>query len=296
MEEEVNEKNNRRIAAVGTIGLHALLLVVFFFLVGWRAPDPPYGSTEGFVINLGFDDQGSGDVQPLVPIGTEQDETKPEETITPETPKEEVKPEETEQKSVDETLTAKDDEAVEVKEIKKDEKKDEPKKDVPVKPVDKPKDKTEEKVTPKVEQKPLATYNPNATKTTDGQAGKPGGEGDDAGKTGDKGQPDGQLGPGAYKGRAGGGGDGTGLEIDGWYWDEIPNVKAPEDESTGRLVFEIKVDAEGEVISIRTLQRTLSLEMEKRCKAEIEKLTFSKTGNNVPAVSIGKITFVVRSN
>jgi len=296
--EEIVEKKNRRIAAASTIGLHAVMLVVFFFLVGWRAPDPPFGSTEGFVINFGVDDQGSGDIQPTEPIGTEQQQTNPDQTTaTPEPPKEEVKPEEVQQKTPDETLTAKDDEAVAVKDIKKEEKKDEPKKETPVKPVDKPKDKTEEKVTPKVEpQKPLATYDPNATKKTEGQAGKPGGEGDDVGKKGDKGQPDGQLGPGAYKGTPGGGGDGTGLEIDGWYWDEIPSVKAPEDESTGRLVFEIKVNAEGEVISIRTLQRTLSLEMEKRCKAEIEKLTFSKTGNNVPAVSVGKITFVVRTN
>ena len=289
--EEVEEKKNKRIAAASAIGLHACLLVVFFFLVGWRAPDPPFGSTEGFVINLGFADEGSGDVQPLEPVGSEQQETKPDQTST-ETPKQEEKVEESATKAVDETLTAKDDEAVAVKDIKKDEKKD----DKPVKPEEKPKENTDQKVTPKTEQKPLATYNPDASKKADGQAGKPGGEGDDVGKTGDKGQPDGQLGPGAYKGKAGGGGDGTGLEIDGWYWDEIPNVKAPEDESTGRLVFQIKVNADGEVIDIKTLQRTLSLEMEKRCRAEIEKLTFSKTGNNVPAVSTGKITFVVRSN
>ena len=294
--EVVDEKNNRRIAAASTIGLHAILLVVLFFLVGWRAPDPPYGSTEGFVINLGFDDQGSGDIQPLVPIGSEQEQTNPEETTT-ETPKLEEKTEATtEPKASEETLTAKDDEAVEVKDIKKDEKKDEPKKDTPVKPIDNPKDKADEKVTPKVEpQKPLATYNPDATKKTDGQTGKPGGEGDDAGKTGDKGQPDGQLGPGAYKGQAGCGGDGTGLDIDGWYWDEIPKVVPPENESNGRLVFIIKVNADGEVIDIKKETGTLSLEMENRCRREIQKLTFSKTGNNVKPVSTGKITFVVLS-
>lgn len=289
--EVVEEKKNKQIAAATTIGLHASLLVAFFFIVGWRAPDPPYGSTEGFVINLGFDDQGSGDVQPLVPIGSEQQETKPEETKTEPT-KQEVKAEETNPKPVEETLTAKDDEAVAVKDVKKEEKKEEK----PVKPVDNPKEKTDQKVVVKTEQKPLAVYNPNATKKADGQAGQPGGEGDDVGKAGDKGQPDGQLGPGAYKGKAGGGGDGTGLEIDGWLWDEKPIVKAPEDESNGRLVFEIKVNSEGEVISIKTLQRTLSIEMENRCKNEIQKLTFSKTGNNVPSVSTGKITFFVRSN
>lgn len=288
--EVVEEKKNKRIAAATTIGLHALLLVAFFFIVGWRAPDPPYGSTEGFVINLGFDDQGSGEEQPLVPIGSEQQETKPEDK-SEETPKQEEKAEEPDPKPVDETLTAKDDEAVAVKEIKKEEKKEEK----PIKPEEKPKEKTDQKVTPKTEQKPLVTYKPNASKKTDGQSGQPGGEGNDPGKAGDKGQPDGQLGPGAYKGKAGGGGGGIGLSMDGWLWDEKPVVTPPEDESTGRLVFQIKVNASGEVIDIKKLDGALSIEMENRCRREIEKLTFSPTGNNMPAVSIGKITFTVLS-
>jgi protein TonB len=81
--ELVNESKNKRIAAATTIGFHAALLIFFFFAVGWRAPNPPFGSTEGFVINLGFDDQGSGDVQPTEPIGSEQQETTPEEKSNP---------------------------------------------------------------------------------------------------------------------------------------------------------------------------------------------------------------------
>ena len=69
----------------------------------------------------------------------------------------------------------------------------------------------------------------------------------------------------------------------------------PNNES-GRVVFEIKVDGAGEIISIKTLERSVSLEAEKICRQEIEKLTFTKTGTNVPAISTGKITFVVRSN
>jgi protein TonB len=186
---------------------------------------------------------------------------------------------------VEEQLTAKDETAVAVKDVKKEEKKEEP-----VKPTDKPKEKTEP-VAAK-EEKALVEY----TKKTDGKAGQPGGEGDDVNKKGDKGQPDGQLGPGAYKGRPGGGGGGTGLDIDGWVWDEIPKVTPPDNESNGRLVFEIKVNAEGEVIKITRISSTLSIEMENKCRKEIEKLTFSKTGNNVPSISTGKITFVVLSN
>jgi protein TonB len=291
--EVVDEKKNKRIAAASTIGLHGLLLVFFFFVVGWRAPDPPYGSMEGFVINLGFDEQGSGDIQPVVPIGSEQEEAKSEETQV-ETPQQEEKATEIEPepKPVEEQLTANDETAVAIKDIKKEEKKE----DKPVKPEDNPKDKTDQKVTTKEAEKPLAVYKPDATKKADGKTGQPGGEGDDVNKKGDKGQPDGQLGPGAYKGKAGGGGGGSSLNIDGWLWDEVPKVSPPGSESSGRVVFEIKVNAEGEIISIKTLERSLSLEMENICRREIEKLTFSKTGTNVPSVSTGKITFVVLSN
>lgn len=289
--EVVNEKKNKRIAAASTIGLHGLLLVFFFFAVGWRAPDPPYGSMEGFVINLGFDDQGSGDIQPVVPVGSEQEETQPEETPV-ENPQQEEQATETEPKPVQEQLTANDETAVAIKDVKKEEKEA----DKPAKPVEDPKDKTDQKVATKEAEKPLAVYKPDASKNTNSKAGQPGGEGDDVNKKGDKGQPDGQLGPGAYKGKAGGGGGGSSLNIDGWLWDEVPKVKAPGSESSGRVVFEIKVNSEGEIVSIRTLERSLSLEMENICRREIEKLTFSKTGTNVPSLSTGKITFVVLSN
>ena len=83
------------------------------------------------------------------------------------------------------------------------------KKEDEVKPVEKPAEKPEEKkVEPKVEKKPVeekpkvnpdAVYKPKAAqstsdnKTTDTKAGNPGSHGDDAGKTGDKGNPEGNL-------------------------------------------------------------------------------------------------------
>ena len=56
------------------------------------------------------------------------------------------------------------------------------------------------------------------------------------------------------------------------------------------------VDDNGEIISYKVLEKTLSIEAEKACKEAIEKLTFSKkSGAAVPDVSTGKITFVVRT-
>ena len=100
----------------------------------------------------------------------------------------------------------------------------------------------------------------------------------------------------ALYGKQGGGGGGVGLDLAGWNWDEIPRPNIPNNESNGKIIFEIKVDDNGEIISYRVLEKTLSIEAEKACKEAIEKLTFSKkSGAAVPDVSTGKITFVVRT-
>lgn len=276
---EADERKNKRIAGISTIGIHVLLLVFLFFAVGWRAPNPPYPSY-GIELNFGLDDEGSGDIQPETPVGSVPEE-KTEQTLHE--PQQEEKQTATESKPVvDEQLTAKDETAVPIKDVKKDE------------PVKKSSEKTAEKTTSE-SAKPGAVYKPNADSKTDGKTGQPGSHGDDVNKTGDKGSPQGTLDAKALYGKPGGGGGGSSLNLDGWYWDEVPNVKAPSSESSGRVVFEIKVNAEGEIISIKTLERSLSLEMENSCRREIEKLTFSKTGINVPSISTGKITFVVLS-
>ena len=99
----------------------------------------------------------------------------------------------------------------------------------------------------------------------------------------------------ALYGKPGGGAGGSSLELSGWIWDEKPNPNVPNNES-GRLVFEIKVDSNGDIVSIKTLERSVSTEAEQICRRAVEKLTFSKTGSNVPEMSTGKITFLVRAN
>ncbi len=274
-----DEQKNKRIAGIATIGLHGLLIVFLFFAVGWRAPNPPYPSY-GIELNFGLDDEGSGDVQPETPVGSVPEE-KAEQTQND--PQQEEKQTVGESRPVvEEQLTAKDETAVPVKDVKKGS------------PIEKPTEKTPNKTTQETT-RPAAVYKPNADGKTDGKTGQPGSHGDDLNKTGDKGSPQGTLDAKALYGKPGGGGGGSSLSLDGWYWDEVPNVKAPSSESSGRAVFEIKVNAEGEIISIKTLERSLSLEMENSCRREIEKLTFSKTGINVPSISTGKITFVVLS-
>lgn len=293
---EEKEKKNSRIALATSIGVHGLLLLAFLFVVAWRAPNPPLPEF-GIELNFGTDDVGTGVEQPTEPAGSTQpsqdevEQAKSDQQQEEEKPQlEESKPQES--KPIEQPLVTKQESPVTLKEEKK----------VDPKPVEKPKEKEQKEVV-KTESKPkeTVTEDKSATKTTadktttDNKEGKPVSHGDDANKTGDKGDPKGKIDADALYGKQGGGGGGAGLELAGWNWDFIPKPNVPNNE-TGRVVFEIKVDDAGEIISIKTIERSVSLEAETICRKEIEKLTFSKTGTNVPPISSGRITFVIRSN
>ncbi len=82
----------------------------------------------------------------------------------------------------------------------------------------------------------------------------------------------------------------------GWIWDFAPDPKDTSNEN-GRIVFEIKIDDMGEIISVRTLEKTVSPAVERIYKNEVESLTFSPISSNTSSapVSTGKITFLIRS-
>jgi len=112
---------------------------------------------------------------------------------------------------------------------------------------------------------------------------------------GDKGDEKGSIDSRALYGSQGGGG-GPHLELSGWMWDFTPNPRDTSNEN-GKIVFEIKIDDRGEIISVRTIEKTVSPEIERIYRQEVESLTFSPISSNTrPApVSTGKITFIIRS-
>ncbi|HEY9008458.1 energy transducer TonB [Ohtaekwangia sp.] len=305
---ERQEKKNELVAFLTTVGIHAVALLLMFFIVAWRPMNPPPGEY-GVELNFGLDDQGSGDIQPETPVGsggTQEEEPQKSEPQTSTPP-----PAQTTTPAEDKMLTTDEDDApvIEKKEDKKTEIKKEEVKKEEVKTVEPPKEKVIEKPkevkkeeTPKKEE-PKAVYNPNAqntassNKTSEGKAGQPGNHGDDEGKVGDKGSPEGKLDAKALYGQpGGGGGNGTGssLTLSGWDWDEVPKPVVPNNES-GKIVFEIVVNADGELEKISILENSLSAEAAKACRQAVERLTFTKTGTNVPTLSKGKITFLVRA-
>ena len=293
MIETEQERKNKRIAAISTAGITVVVLVLLFVIVAWRAPDPPLPEY-GIEINFGLDNTGFGAVQPRVSPG--EPEAAPEEEVAEETPVESEPVPPVESVPEEQPIVSKVESPVTVKE-------EQPKKETP--PVEEPKKEPEPvrepvkepvKETPKPPE-PKAVYKPNTAKNdaANTRQGDAASHGDDAGKTGDKGNPQGSVDAKALYGKPGGGAGGSSLDLAGWVWDARPAPSIPPEELGGVVKFEIKVDDRGEIISIRTLERGVRPETELACRKAIEKLTFSKTGENVPPVSTGTITFVIRS-
>jgi outer membrane biosynthesis protein TonB len=289
-----DERKNRRIGWSISIGLHALLILLFFLMLAWREPDPPLPEY-GIELNFGIDASGSGAIQPTQPTSV------PEEPVEQKTEPQEMEPQE-------ETSPPE----IEEQEIIEEENVEQPVETQPqVSPdVIKPPVTTPQIVEEKVkeikevvqpEQEVTRNSEINQNKETTGTTDEvlddqtSTSQGDDAEIEGDKGNREGTIDSRALYGSQGGGG-GPLLELSGWLWDFEPNPRDTSNEN-GKIVFEIKIDDRGEIISVRTLEKTVSPEIERIYKQEVESLTFSPISSNTrPApVSTGKITFIIRS-
>ena len=270
-----------------SLGVHAALLLLFLFAMAWRAPDPPLPEF-GIIVNVGFDDEGSGDVQtdePATEPVTEEDESVEEPIEAEPVPIVEDQPvADVEQKEV---ITSPVESPVVVK--KEEEK-------VKEKPREEP------KVEPKKEPEKLKTeYKPEATpKQNDNEGKKTESEGDDKNKTGNKGEPEGTLDPnGQYKGTpgGGGGGDGVSLAMGGWEWSERPNTAGIPNNDSGRIVFEIECDEDGEITKIVTRERGVSPVTEQVLRSAIQKTSLIRKSDagEAPPFSKGTVTFVIKS-
>jgi outer membrane biosynthesis protein TonB len=293
---EQEEKRNKRTGAIVSVSIHATLLLLFAFLMAWREPNPPLPEY-GIELNFGLDDAGTGDVQPLTPVeDTENlEEAAPEEETT-EVQEEEDMPAEVPEESPEEvpevTETFEDTESPDVVPEQEEEVKEEVVEEVP-----EIVEETKETVQEPKEDKPEEETVVEGAQGTQGEETDPEAvnQGDKTDETGDQGSEQGKLDERALYGNPGGGG-GSSLEMAGWMWDSIPKVDDKSDEG-GRIVFEIKIDDQGEIISIRTVEKTVSPSVEQIYKDVVENLTFSKTDNLPPAPqSVGRINFIIRSN
>ena len=237
------EKKDRTIAAVGTLVVHALI-VLALFLMAFRTPLPLPGE-EGVEVDLGMYNQGMGEIQP-------EKSAIPQQSLPP-------KPQENENvKSKDDVVTQDTEEAPSIK----TEKKKEVKEETETKPTE----------TPKEPEEPKPVVNPKALFKGSDKSQEGGSQGI-TGQPGDQGNPNGLAGINKYDGH-GGQGNGAGYDLGGRGAKTLqrPSKDFPEE---GHIVVEIFVDQEGNVIRAtiakgtditNTEMRNMALEAAKRSK------------------------------
>ena len=293
---EEKEKKYRRISWIASISVQLVLLLLFYFLIAWREPDPPIPSY-GIELAFGLENVGSGPK----PVTTPE----PAEEITPEEEASEESAEETlEENSVEEPLETESleepiEEIEEVQETpvteqpsptvveevkkpvqqpKKEVVKEEVKKTTPKPEVEQP-EKSEvqkEALMPKAEQG--ETNNSSGETANDGRQGKEEGTIDGRALMGDQGSS-----------------NGASLQMAGWVLDFKPDPKDNSSEE-GKIVYRIKVDGDGYIVGIELISSTVSPSVERYYRQSIERLSFSKTNDYKPApMSTGTITFIIKS-
>lgn len=285
MSMDSQEKKNQRVGWLATVGVHGAAFLILFFVIAWRAPDPPLPEY-GIELNFGLDDQGTGDVQPEETAGDEGEsatESPAAESQANESEKTEPEPDPAADKT-SEPVASKLESPVSVKE----EKKAAETVMTPDKAVTDPKKETVVSRTESAEKKPI----------DDAKKGEAASHGDDAKKEGDKGSKEGTLDAQSLYGTPGGGGGGTGvnLSMTGWKWADEPKIPTVPDNENGKIVFDIECDDNGDITGITTVERTLSVRAEQLLMEMIRKNSLIRTsGGKVPERSKGRITFVLRT-
>ncbi len=305
-------KSYRTQSFIGSLIFHAGILAIFFFFV-LKTPNPPLDmGGSGIELNYGTVDEGFGDVQTknqadASPISEEAapsnippvEESQLENTVQENSQEQNEEPI---QKSTDEESPAIEQKKIETKkeEIKKIESKEEKKIEIPVKG----KEVEKKEATVKENSKSEVSVKSSNNGST-GTEVKVGGNsnGDKPGKIGDQGNPEGTLNAKALYGNPGEGGEGSGgsggnkLDLTGWKLAFKLEKKDITNEN-GKIVYQIKVDDKGDLVSIVALEKTVSPAVEKFYRQQIEDnwaVDRSKDNTNPPPIATGKYTVFVRS-
>jgi len=257
--QEQKEKKSRIAAIAGTILFHGLVLLSLL-LLALRTPLPLPGE-EGVEVNLGYSDQGMGDMQPEVPAEA------PSAVPSPDKPSDD-----------DQLVTEKTEEAPVIEKVKKKTEKTNPT------PITKPTPVVEKPKEPTVNQKAL--YPGKSTKTTQG------GNQGITGQPGDQGNPNGTPGSPNYEG-TGGKGNGISYDLGGRGARNLPKpvYNSPEQ---GKIVVSIKVNRAGQVTyaSAGAKGTTISeINLRQQAESAARKTQFA-ADDAAPEEQRGTITYV----
>jgi hypothetical protein len=256
---EQKERKSRIAAIAGTIVFHALLLLSLL-LLALRTPLPLPGE-EGVEVNLGYSDDGIGDIQPEIPA------------LSPN-----AAPPPSQAKNDDQYLTENTEDAPAIEKIKKKTEKPNPT------PVTKPTPAVEKPKEPTVNQKAL--YPGKSNKTSEG------GNQGITGKPGDQGKPGGTPDSPNYDGN-GGKGNGISYDLDGRGARSLPKpvYNSPEQ---GKIVVSIKVNRLGQVTyaSAGAKGTTISeINLRQQAESAARKTLFA-SDDDAPEEQRGTITYV----
>ncbi len=118
--------------------------------------------------------------------------------------------------------------------------------------------------------------------------------GDKPGTVGDQGNPNGKIDAGSLYGKPGGSTQGVALNVSGWGMGSRPIVNDDSNEA-GKIVFELKVDDTGDIISVRVKESTVSQSVVELYKRAVSKMKLVPKSENVPAVSTGTLIYIIKS-
>jgi len=288
------EKKNQKIGAAVSIGVHAVVLLLFFFLMAWKEPNPP-NPEYGIELNLGLEQQGFGTQQPQpqpVREPVEEQESEPQ-------PVQEEIVEETEEVTEEPVTTPETS-----REVVQDEGPDVIEQQPAKQP--QPQPKKEPKPEPKpepVKQQPKKEVDTRALFPGSGDKNKKpdnaASQGDQPNQQGDQGSKQGKVDARALYGKPGGGDGGPLINLTNWVWDRT-QVSKDNSSERGKIVFEIIVDQYGEITSYRAVETTVSPSVVNYYARQVEDFTFtfnpSSPGTSPAAASKGTITFFINSN
>ncbi len=251
-----NIDNDKRKGIIGTILFH-IIVVVILFIVTLSPPDPPRPEI-GMEVNLGYSDQGMGNVQP----------TKPIQNVSPKPiPQTQPKKDNVVTQNTEESVKL-DDNKTKVKELPQE---------IDKKPEEEPEEEKKKAINQDFVFKKKA-------KSTDG-----GNEGI-TGKPGDQGKENGKPDASNYTGK-GGNGEGISFSLSGRVAKKLAKPTNNSDEQ-GTVVIKIWVDRTGKVINARmqVSGSTSSSKLQNLAIAAALKARFN-SDPNATEVQTGTITY-----
>jgi outer membrane biosynthesis protein TonB len=298
------DRENQLIALASATVITLGLIVAMMFITIYQSL-PKQEIIEYVEVNFGTDAAGYGKVQTYNKANdsnraedTKKSDDAPkiknQPTVTPPpTPKVEA-PKTTKAAPVKPPVTSKVESPVEVKENTKPTKV-ESKNPAPTPPV-------ESKPAPapkKIDESALFKKSSGSNSGSNGTNGKASGvggnnNGDKPGSVGDQGNPNGKIDAGSLYGKPGGSAQGVALNVSGWGMGSRPQVNDDSDES-GKIVFELKVDDTGDIVGIRVKESTVSQSVVEVYRRAVGRMKLVPKSANVPAISTGTLTFIIKS-